>query len=321
MLIGAVVCLGTVGYVVIEGWSVSRSLFFTLITMTTVGYSDYGLSPAGERFTSLVLVLGVGVFTYGAGQLLGNIIELQNDWERRMERAIAKLSGHHIVCGLGRLGRGLCDELERAGVAFVCIDTDRALVEEAVRRGWIAIIGDATEDDTLRRANIDNAAGLACVTNSDAENIVITLAGRERCEDLPIVSRAEHDESIRRLRRAGATRIISPIRSGGRTLARTIAQPHLASLLDADAEQDRGVRLAEVAVCECSPLVGRTLRECGADHSDVVFVCMRREGDDHPRRPSVDDRLRAGDVLIAAASVESLGRFTMDALPGARAAA
>jgi len=321
LLIGAVVLMGTVGYMVIEGWSASHSLFFTLITMTTVGYSDYGLTPAGEQFTTVVLVLGVGVFTYAAGQLLRDIIEIQNDWERRMERQVSRLNGHHIVCGFGRLGRGLCAELDSAGVAFVVIDANRELVEEAVRRGWIALAGDATEEATLERANIRAATGLACLTNSDAENIVITLAGRELRPDLPIVSRAEHDESIRRLRRAGATRIISPVRSSGRALARAIAQPHLAGILDADAEDQRGVRLAEIRICPNSPLSGRTLREFGDEHRDVVFVCVRHEGDEQPHRPNVDERIEAGDIVIAAAGLEALGRFTMAALPPDRAAA
>jgi voltage-gated potassium channel len=322
LLICAVVLVGTLGYMVIEGWTASRSLFFTLITMTTVGYSDYGLSPAGERFTTVVLVLGVGVFTYAAGQLLRDIIEIQSDWERRMERRIAQLSGHHIICGFGRLGRGLCAELENAGVAFVIVDTDRDLIEEAVRRrSWMAIAGDATEEETLARANIRAAAGLACLTNSDAENVVITLAGRELRPDIPIVSRAEHEESIRRLRRAGATRIISPVRSSGRALARAIAQPHLAGVLDADAEDQRGVRLAEVRICVDSPLAGRALRDLGDEHGEVVFVCVRHEGEDETHRPSVDERLAPGDVVIAAAGLEALGRFTQAALPPDRAAA
>jgi voltage-gated potassium channel len=317
--ISLVVSIGTLGFMLIEGWSLWRSLFFTLVTITTVGYGDYGLSANGEVFTAFILVLGITTVTYPAGQLLRDIIELQNDWERRMDRQISHLRDHYIVCGMGRLGTGLCSELEMAGVAFVVLESDRTVAEEAARRGWLTVVGDATEEESLRRANIEHAAGLACLTNSDADNTVITLAARELRKDMLVIGRAESDEAARRLTRAGASRVISPVRAGGRSIARMIAQPHLTTLLEGS-EESSGVRLAEVKICSSSPLAGRPLREFGAEHHDVVFVSLRRAGSDTQSRPGIDETLHVGDVLIAAADIASLGRFALAALPEKQAA-
>jgi voltage-gated potassium channel len=319
MAICAVLVFGTVGFAIIEGWSIWKSFYFTLVTITTVGYGDYGLSEGGQKFGAIILVLGVVVFTMTAGQLLRDIIELQNDWERRMQRQISHLQGHYIICGLGRLGFGLCEDLEDAGVMFVVIDNNRERCEDAARRGWITVVGDSTEEETLGDANIEHARGIACLTSSDAVNTVTTLAAHELRPDLFIISRAESDVCVRRLKRAGASRVVSPVRSGGRSIARLIAQPHLANLLEGDADE-AGVRLAEIRIDKDSPLDGHSLRDFGGNHQRVVVVSVRSHDGSTQHRPGVDETFSEGDVLIAASDVESLGRFAMAVLPMKQAA-
>ena len=191
-----VIAAGTCGYMLIEEWGVRRALFFTLITLSTVGYGDYGLSSAGERFTIVVLLAGAGTFTYSVSVIGPLVLDRRFLLERRMNRAIDKLNGHFIVCGLGRIGMSVCQRLAREGVPFVAVDPRPEVVATVAEVGFLAIVGDATEDQVLEDVGIRRARGLAAVADSDATNIVITLSGRELNPDLSIISRAEQPDAV-----------------------------------------------------------------------------------------------------------------------------
>jgi voltage-gated potassium channel len=307
------VLFGTCGFMWLEGWDFGKAFFFTIITVTTVGYGDYGLSEEGLRFATILIVCGFGVVTYAAGQLAPIILNERVAREWKMKRELRKLSGHFIVCGLGRVGRAVCANLAQEHLPFVAVDPDEAAVEEAARSGYLAVRGDATSDDVLVRLGVERARCIACVTDSDTDNIVITLSARHLSASVFIISRAEDEGTIRKISRAGASRVISPIRAGGSNIANAMVKPNLAELLDRSNDLESGIALAEVAVSDTSPLAGRSIRDCGSDHGSVVFVALVHPDEQARFRPDVDESLGAGDVLIVAGDALAVGRLQDDA--------
>ncbi|QEL16728.1 potassium channel family protein [Limnoglobus roseus] len=212
---------GTVGYPLVEGppWTLFDGLYMTVITLTTVGYGEIPqpLSPPGRLFT-MVLALG-GVFTlfYAATEVIRSAItgELQDLLGREhVDDQLKHLSDHTIVCGFGRMGRVVCDELERLGRRFVAIDPAPPAGEWGYRHG-LRVPGDAAEDEVLRKAGIERATALIAVVGSDASNLYITLSARLLNPRIRIIARAEEHQAEAKLRKVGANRVVSPYLAGG----------------------------------------------------------------------------------------------------------
>jgi len=309
MLLGGVVGFGTLGFELIEGWGLWESFYFTIVTISTVGYGDYGLSKPGQMFASLVMLVGIGSLTYTLGQVMQAAVETGLDKERRMHRQIGSLQNHVIVCGIGRFGAIVCEQLDEAGAAFVAIDLNPDTVESFRKRGWIVIEGDAADDDVLVSAGIHHARALVSVSSRDSDNIVVTLSAHSLVPELEITSRAEHTDSVRKIRRAGATHVISPALIGGRQIAESILNPALSRLMNPLEIQPESVRLFEIGIEEGSPLVGRTLQEVGREHADLVFVTMTPSDTPEQVRPEVDARFAAGQTHVIAANPRTIEPF------------
>ena len=170
---------GTLGFMIIEPtWGLWRSLYFTLITVTTVGYSDEGLSAQGRGFTTILLVAGIATASYAFSQIVQAAVSYQFAWRRRMQKDIDRLRDHYVVCGMGRVGRAVCKQLTENSTPFVVIEQDIDRFQQAPSYGFLAILGTATEDAVLLQAGIKRARGIVCAFDSDSENIVITLSAR-----------------------------------------------------------------------------------------------------------------------------------------------
>lgn len=312
-LIGVLV-LGTAGFVSIEGWSVEQSIYFTIITVTTVGYTDYELSMLGQRFASVIIILGFGIFTYALTQIVQIIVEHQLDWERAMQSKIRGLSDHFIIVGYGRIGVVVCERLNAENIPFVVIDGHRELVEEAARAGYVALAADATNDEVLEQCRIRSARGLVCLTASDSNNIVITLSARALCPDLNIISRAESDDHARKLRHAGASRVISPVHSGAVAIANTIVRPYALDFLDPSAMDNAGVEFSRIAVTRGSFLDGQKVAVVSASAASLlVVVAVQRADGTSQVSPPADRILDAGDSLIVAGHPGAVVGFCADA--------
>ncbi|MCZ6837423.1 MAG: potassium channel protein [Planctomycetota bacterium] len=298
--------IGTFGYMSIEGWGFPKALYFTIITITTVGYGDYGLTDWGMYFSAALLVGGLGVFTYSFSQLAPIIFNVHAAQERRMKQKIRKLSNHFIICGLGRVGQACCRSLAMKDVPFVCIDPNQDRINEAIERGHLALCGDATDDDTLAEAGVQVAQGVACLTCSDTENIVVTLSVRELNPDLLIISRADDLMTFPKLKRAGATRVISPIHAGGENIASSLVDHKIADILIRNNLSESGIEFVELTVQPDTSLIGMTIRECEDRHDHVVFVAIYHPNTGPRIHPEGDEVLGAGDVLIAAGNLESI---------------
>lgn len=312
-LVGVLV-LGTGAFAWSEGWGLEQSLYFTVITFTTVGYGDYELSEAGHRVAVLVILIGFAIFTYVLGQLVQIVVERQLDWERTMQHKADRLSDHYIIVGFGRIGQTVCERLHADGVPFVVVDRDRGLIESAVRDGYIGVVADATNDSVLRGCGIERARGLVCLTTSDANNIVITLSARALSPGLTIISRAESDDHMRKLRHAGATRVISPEQSGAFAVANSILRPFAIDFLDQAAWASGGVEFSRVTVRAGSTLEGRALGDSTADEGGTLVVVAVERADGAVRvSPPADLRLEAGDTLLIGGQPGAVVSFCTEA--------
>jgi voltage-gated potassium channel len=303
------------GYHWIEGWPWLDAIYMTVITLSTVGFNEvHPLSPAGRVFTMCLIVSGGLLGAYAIAQL-GQFVfsgEWRRHWEiQKRRRVMAKLSDHIIVCGYGRVGRSVVQELKSEGIPFSVIDLSQEKVGRLQEDGELAVHGDAAEERTLREAGIERARGLVTAARSDAENVFIVLTARSLRADLSIVSRADVEESEAKLLRAGATRVILPYHITGRRMVTMLVRPDAADFLD-EVSHTSGMELLleQVLVSPESALVGRTIAETWAAHNlDVtVLACKSVEGQ-WSTRPRGDSVVRAGSRLIALGTVDHLQKL------------
>src|SRR5215218_1793407 len=279
--LAGVVAFGTVGFTLIEGWSLGDSLYMTVMTVTTVGYGPpLPLSPAGRNFSIFFMVLGVGT----AGYLLSTAVQslvrseiLAAYGERRRLREMSKLKGHYIICGAGRVGSRIVREMQRAGVPFVVVESNALLAAELGLPDAQVLIRDATLDETLVEAGVERAAGLAACLPDDAANLYVVLTARTLSPSLRIVSRAVEESAEPKLVRAGANRVIAPTIIGSHRMAQSLLKPAVADFMDSVATEGLDLAFEEVEVAQGSPLDGRRLKETTIrSQLDIVVAAIRR---------------------------------------------
>ena len=309
---------GTLGYVLIEGWPAWDAFYMTVITVTTVGYREvHPMSRAGEVFTVALLVTGVGMVFYAVTLFVARFVEsgLSHRWEeRRRNRMIHELENHYIVCGYGRIGSIIVEELQAQSVPFVIIERDPELVHAVIESGALAVAADASNEDVLRRVRVDRARGLIAAVGTDAENVYTVLTARLLRPDLFIVSRAESDNAASRLKQAGANRVISPYRIGGQHIAQTALRPAVVDFVQlATSSSSLELAMEQVKVSPGGTMVGHSLIEANVrQRFGVMVVALHRAGKTE-FNPSPDRRLEVGDELVVIGSPQDLKRFNAEA--------
>jgi voltage-gated potassium channel len=307
-----VLLVGTLGYLIVEGWPVLDALYMTVITIGSVGYGEvHPLSPPGRIFTIGLIVVGLGVMGYGLSTVTAFLVEGELTdvlRKRRMERAIAGLSEHVVLIGGGETGKQIAEELLKTGAAFVVIEPDAARVAALERLGPVlSIVGDGTESAVLEQARVREARGLITTIPSDKDNLFVILCARELNPTMRIISRLTDEQSRSKFVRAGADAVVSGNRIGGLRMASEMLRPHVVSFLDAMLRETGGtVRVEEVQVPADSPWVGKTLAEARIQERAGVVVFGLREGTTgrYLFNPTPGTRLAAGDVLIGCADRE-----------------
>jgi voltage-gated potassium channel len=308
LLLPGILVYGVAGYMLIEGWSFLDALYMTVLTLTTVGYREVRpLDTSGKIFTITVLVLGVAVVLATITLIAGWIAERavrQDRRRRRMERRIASISDHYIICAYGRVGRTVARELEAEGVPFLAIDAKEDLEERMIEDGVLYIIGDPSTEDILQEAGVERARGLISAVDSDATNVYITLTARSLNPGIFIVARASDPDSEDQLKLAGADRVISLYSASGRHMAHFALHPRVVDYLDVSAVRGaRPYRVEDLQVEDGSELAGRTVGEaCGRA---VPLLVWHPDGALTPNPPS-DHRLRTGDHLLLLGEKEVL---------------
>ena len=312
VLLLGVLALGTLGYQLIEGWTPFDALYMTVITVSSVGFMEvHQLTPTGRVFTMILIVVGLGTMAYGLGTITAFWVEgdLSHIWEKRlMERRIASLRGHVIVCGGGETGRAIARELLATRTPFVVIEMDPGQ-EPALRKlgpDFLYILGDATDPGVMREAHVETARGLIACMPSDKDNLFTMLTARELNPQVRIVTRVGSEDSRSKLLRAGADAVVSSKTIGALRLASEMLRPHVVSVLDAMLREPSAVRVEEVPVG--AAVAGRALGTLKLQERAGVIVFAMRAGTDraHLFNPPPDRMLQVGDVLIACADHDQL---------------
>lgn len=306
-LIGAillVIALGTAGFHYIEGWSWFDGFYMVITTLTTIGYQEtHPLSHAGRIFNVMIILGGVSLVFLTIGALTQALLEfeLQNFFgRRRMQRDIGRLSGHYIICGAGRVGRSVAHELACRPAPFVIIESNEAKAGKFAAENWLLLIGDATSEQTLRDAQIERAVGLVAATTTDATNLYIVLTARGLNPHLRIIARASEDKAEKHLLTAGADSVVSPYIFAGQRIAQSFLRPHVVSFLDtATTHLGMDLEIDEVPIGAGSPFAGATVEKSRIRQDHGVIILAIRHASGMRFNPSPEDRIEAGDFLIA----------------------
>ncbi len=316
LALGAIMVIGVVGYIVFEGWSFTDAVYMTVITLTTVGYREVRpLDTTGQLWTMVLLITGVGTLFYAAVSSVELVVEgaIRGYFgRRRMQAAVGKLNGHYILCGYGRVGRQVAREFARDGVPFVVVDQEPGIIEECLVEGYLALLGEASDDTVLEEAGVRRARGLVAAVDSDADNVFVVLSARKLNPKLNIVARASSDESAAKLEIAGADRTLSPYAVGGRRLASLATQPLVVDFLDIVTRGEKGLefRLEEFGVPEDSFIAGQTIGELRiGERTGAMILATRNSEGTFDTSPSASDRIRAGDTLIVLGTREQISRL------------
>ena len=310
-LLAVVAAVGTVWYRLVEGFSVLDALYQTVNTITTVGFGEVEpFDRSGRVFSIVLMLVGVGAAFYTLGAVFEDLVEDQvvRLGRRRMDRRIAHLAGHAVVCGYGRVGRRIVGPLVAEGTDVVVVDVDAERARGARDAGVLVVQGDSTEDDVLREAGVERARMLVISLASDADAISTVLSARVLNPGLRIVARANSESGEAKLLRAGCDRVVNPLSSGAARLVRFALQPAVADFLDV-VMHEGGVeyRLEEIQVPVDSPIVGRALGDADLrSATGALVLAVREDSGEFSSNPHPATVLRPGTTLIAIGTREQL---------------
>ena len=304
LLVAAIMALGTIGYMLIEGWGFNDAAYMTAITLSTVGFGEVReLTPAGRWFTIVLILLGVGLIVYIFSSLAESLFAISMEQELRKRRSrnmVKKVKDHVIICGFGQVGRSAASALLGSGQRVLAIDTDPVQVAAALDQGLLALQGDATLDDTLLEAGLERASGLVVCSGDDATNLFIVLSARALNPEVSIISRANQVINQDKLRRAGANRVVSPYEIGGRHMANIVIRPHVTDFFDVvTLRGGEEIWVEEQVIEPGSPLAGKTAVEADIRRrTGVTLIALYRHDTGLNVVPDADTFLQGGDQLI-----------------------
>jgi voltage-gated potassium channel len=314
-----VLIIGTLGYHLIFDWPILDGLYMTVITITGIGFKEvHDLGNDGKIFTLFIILSGVGVVAYtlvtGTKMLIeGEINKILT--RRRSMKAIERLKNHFIICGFGRMGSFICEELHARGIPFVIVENRSEIQDRIMQSGYFLSPGDATEEDVLMNAGIKNARGLVSVLDSDASNVYVVLTARELNEDLEIIARAGEESAAKKLLRAGATRVISPYKIGGMRLVMGILKPEVMSFLEVAMDHRKyDIEIEEVRLSEHSPYCGKKLIETDIRRElNLIIIAIKKRDGQMVFNPGPQTVIEAGDTLISMGEKENLAILEKEA--------
>jgi voltage-gated potassium channel len=307
----AVIAAGTIAFHHFNHEPWLQSFYRSVVTSSLTGL-DTVPSNDSTRVISIILVLaGLTIFAFIATILVEGIargVFTGALAERRRKRAIDRLEDHYIICGYGRVGRRVGDEFREAGVEFVVLDFNRDAIEHAREEGVLFIEGNGTDDDDLVEAGLQRAKGLVASSDSDVDNLYITLSARAARPSLLIVARASDEDVAEKLRRAGADRVVQPYSTAGKEMATLVLKPQVSAFLETITGTGGGdLQYEEIEVTGASGQAGKTIRILRIRHeTGAVIVALRKRDGTFDSTPDPEAVLEEGDVMIAAGSPDEL---------------
>ncbi len=323
--LAVLLAVGTLGFRAIgdEGWI--DSLYRSVLTVSLSGIDSSADSTGIALFTIVLLLLGLAIFAYVAGAIVEAIAQgvVGGAWaDRRRRKAIDAMRDHYIICGYGRVGRRGGHELAAADVPYVVLDFSDEAISGAREDAVPFVVGNGTADADLLEAGIERARGLIAASDSDVDNLTITLSARALRSDLMIVARASTGEAERKLRLAGADRVVQPYAAAGMEMAKLSLKPQVAAFLDiVSTHGGPELRFEEIEVTAVCGQAGRTIRELRVRHrTGALVVGLRKRDGAFDTTPDPDTVLEEGDVLIGVGTNDELSALEELFAPGAGAA-
>jgi len=307
-----IIIIGTIGYSALEGWTLFESFYMTIITISTTGFKELKpLSRPGMILTTFLIIAGVLAIAYTGGRGIQILVEAQFFRRRRMNNKLESISGHYIVCGFGRMGRVICEELFQNGRPFVVVENNPVKIERLLEMNYLFFEGDATADETLLGAGVKKAKGLVSVLDSDAQNVFVVLSAKELNPDIFIVARAVDEGTESKLLKAGANRVVKPYELGGSRMVHLLLRPGVMDFIDGVARnRDIAISLEEVTIPENSKLSGKTLADSPLRKEwNIIVIAVSKANGKFIYNPNAATTIEVGDKLIAIGEAESLKKL------------
>jgi voltage-gated potassium channel len=306
---------GTAGYMLVQDYSFNEALYMTILTLSTVGFTEvHPLDNNGRIFTMILILLGVSFVAFSLAyfsQILldGNLLGEYR--RRRLKKKLDQLENHYIVCGYGEMGEIIAGELLKHDIPVVIIESDESVLARLREKNFLYLSGDATDEENLISAGIRRARGLVSLVTKDSENVFIVLTARDLNKDLRIFARASSPGTDKRLLKAGADRVVAPYAIGATRIAHNILRPTVADFLElALSEEGMELGMEEIGIPDNSKLVGMELMDSGIrSNYDLIVVAIKRAGGAMIFNPPPQETFQAGDILVAIGAVENLSRF------------
>ncbi len=302
---------GTVAFALVLGESGLEALYRSTVTISLTGIDTKPESVGGEVITILLILAGMAIYGYLASaivELIAHGVLTGAMAERRRRRMIERIDDHYIICGFGRVGRQVAEEFRDAGTQYVVLDMNPEVLAIARDQGVPHVEGSGTKDEDLEQAGLDRARGLVACSDSDVDNLYITVSARAARPDLHVVARASNEDAAVKMLRAGADRVVQPYASAGQEMAKLMLKPQVAAFLDIVSRHGGpDLRFEEIEITDLCPQAGRTIRETRIRHeTGALVVALRKADGSFDTTPDPDAALDPGDVLIAVGTEEEL---------------
>lgn len=306
------VSFGSAGYMIIEGWGLGDAMYMTVITLATVGYGEvHQVSQVGRIFTVFLIFMGVGYFMYVGGNIVQFLVEDRIRvifGRRKLDKQIAKLKDHYIICGYGRIGRVLARYLTKRYLNVVVIEKNAARQAAMDEDGVLYLVGEASDENLLLKAGIKDAKALMTVVATDADNVFLTLIAKHLNPSLFIVARAIQNTAKRTLEAAGANKVISPYDLGARRMAHAILRPTVIKFLElAFIDDSTDIQLEEIHVYSNSRLLNVALKDSGIRQQlDLIILTIKKADGTMIFNPKADTRIETDDTLVVVGQSKSV---------------
>ena len=307
--------IGSAGFYFIGGekWSLIDSLYMTVITLSTVGYGEvHKLDDLAKVWSILLIIFGVT----GIGALLRTIneefIQSKLFWNKKMIKNISKLKNHYIICGYGRMGAVIARELDDKNQKFLIIENNEQKVEVIRSKGMLCINGDATSDEILQNAQIDKAAGVAVVLDTDQENLFVTMTIKTTNPDIFLLSRCAKEYNESKLLRAGANKVINPYKAGGHRMAEMLSKPQVEDSISVVSPKhaDLNLTLDEISLKNCKEYDNVTINDSKIrENYDVNIVGIIKDNGESIINPEPDTLLNTNDIILLIGDEDKMSVF------------
>ncbi|SKA80313.1 voltage-gated potassium channel [Paucidesulfovibrio gracilis DSM 16080] len=308
---------GIVGFMFLEGWDFVSSFYMVVITLSTVGYGEvHPLSQMGRMFAALLIMSGVGGFMYIVASFSQILLEgrLQVLWgKRRMQKAIGRLEDHFIVCGYGRIGSVVVQEIRNEGFVPVVLEQNTELIQKLELEGVLCVEGDATDDELLLSVGLRKAKALISALSSEAANVYVTLTARQLCPELTIIARASQKAHISRLKLAGADRVVMPHLIGGVRMAQNVLRPTVTNFLELAMQDEIDLQMEELLVPLQSSLGGKNLIESEIrPRYSLIIIAIKKSNGEMRFNPGPQEVIQGGDTLLMVGQRSNLQQMRHD---------